>query len=308
MKKILAIMLMVALSMGFILGCKTDKPTDFPECLNNEFYTDVAYVGFAQGSGATISGVDFPVPSGITFKLWHMVKADGTAYIGTKIEEKILWFIPLEYGQHIWRVRPGEWDNPGAQLAKAWDWANALDKGWGSKVKMDRAGHGAAFRRQSDGYVEGFGSDYQCWIPQANSMPNKPQSNSAEQIHWVHHIYDETTFWPNSAGMWANVHGFQEASSDGADGSWVYWVGFDIRTIGIRSADYVIRCKNKATYDEYIYEAFHNPTGLLHKMRSDSRLNYSYGSDVNVEFIFKWGDDDKSFDVHLGTDSYAWEK
>lgn len=302
MKKLLAIAAIAALALT---GCRTtDKPTIHPPCLGSEFYTDVAYVGYAEGSGTTISGVDFPVPSGTKLKLWHMVKTDGTAYIGTKIEEKILWFIPLEYGHHVWRVRPGEWDNPGAQLGKAWDWANCLDKGWGHRVNMDSTGHGASFRRIQDGYVEGFGSEYKCWVPKANSIPNKPKSNSAEQVHWVHHIYDETTFWPNSAGMWANVHGFQEGGPD----NWVYWVGFDVRTIGIRTADYVIRCTNKATYDEYIREAFNNPTGLLHKMRNDSRLNYNYGSDVNVEFIFKWGDDDKSFDVHLGTDSYAWEK
>ena len=302
MKKLFICTLLGALALT---GCKTtnDKPSEFPPCLNNEFYTDVAYVGYAEGSGTIISGVDFPVPSGTKLKLWHMVKTDGTAYIGTKIEEKILWFIPLEYGKHVWRVRPGEWDNPGAQLGKAWDWANCLDKGWGSRVSMDKVSNGASFRRMSDGYVEGFSTEYHCWVPRGNSAPKKA-SNSQEQEHWVNHIYDETTFWPNSAGMWANVHGFQE----GGPGNWVYWVGFDVRTIGIRTADYVIRCTNKATYDEYIREAFSNPTGLLYKMRNDSRLNYSYGSDVNVEFIFKWGDDDKSFDVHLGTDSYAWEK
>ena len=302
MKKLFICTLLGALALT---GCKTtnDKPSEFPPCINNEFYTDVAYVGYAEGSGTIISGVDFPVPSGTKLKLWHMVKTDGTAYIGTKIEEKILWFIPLEYGKHVWRVRPGEWDNPGAQLGKAWDWANCLDKGWGHKVSMDKVSNGASFRRISDGYVEGFSTEYHCWVPRGNSAPKKA-SNSQEQEHWVNHIYDETTFWPNSAGMWANVHGFQE----GGPGNWVYWVGFDVRTIGIRTADYVIRCKNKSTYDEYIHEAFRNPTGLLYKMRKDSRLNYSYGSDVNVEFIFRWGDDDKSFDVHLGTDSYAWEK
>ena len=112
MKKLL-IALMLALAC--VAGCKTDKPNKFPDNPpNNEFYTDVTYVGYAEGSGTIISGVDFPVPSGTKLKLWHMVKADGTAYIGTKIEEKILWFILLEYGQHVWRVRPGEWDNPGA--------------------------------------------------------------------------------------------------------------------------------------------------------------------------------------------------
>lgn len=301
MKKLLMLICAGALALA---GCKTDKPSTHPPCLGSEFYTDVVYVGYAEGSGTIISGVDFPVPSGTKLKLWHMVKADGTAYIGTKIEEKILWFIPLEYGQHVWRVRPGEWDNPGSQLGKAWDWANCLDKNWGYRVNMDKVGSGASFRRVQDGYVEGFGSEYKCWAPKPGSISDPAKLGSTEQVHWVHHIYDETTFWPNSAGMWANVHGFQEGSPD----NWTYWVGFDIRTIGIRTADYVIRCKNKSTYDEYIHEAFHNPTGLLHKMRNDSRLNYRYGSDVNVEFIFKWGDDDKSFDVHLGTDSYAEEK
>jgi len=164
MKKLL---ILAALTAAFtFVGCKTDKPTKFPDPVpNSEFYTDVTYVGYAEGSGTIISGVDFPVPSGTKLKLWHMVKADGTAYIGTKIEEKILWFIPLDYGQHVWRVRPGEWGNPGSQLGKAWDWANALDKNWGYRVNMNKVDRGAAFRRVTDGYVEGFSTEYSCWVP-----------------------------------------------------------------------------------------------------------------------------------------------
>lgn len=124
------------------------------------------------------------------------------------------------------------------------------------------------------------------------------QINSAEQTHWVNHIYDETKFWPNSAAMYANVHGFEEAGG-------TYWVGVDIRSFFIRTADYVIKCKNKSTYDEYINMCVED---MLHKMRRDPRLNYQYGNSVNTEFVFRWGNDDKSFNVHLGTDSYAEEK
>lgn len=130
----------------------------------------------------------------------------------------------------------------------------------------------------------------------------KPLLGSTEQTHWVNHIYDETITWPNKGLMWMNLHGFDEGP--GA----TYWVGMDIRSFGIRVADYIVRCKNKATYDEYINAAARDPEKVLYKMREDSRLNYRYGSDVNIEFKFRWSDDDKSFNVHLGTDSYAEEK
>lgn len=99
--------------------------------------------------------------------------------------------------------------------------------------------------------------------------------------------------------MWGNVHGFDEGPGQ------VYWVGVDIRTFGIRTTDYVIKCKNKSTYDEYINMPVED---MLHKMRNDSRLDYKYGDDVEIEFIFRWGDEDKSFNVRFATDSYAEEK
>ena len=122
---------------------------------------------------------------------------------------------------------------------------------------------------------------------------------SSKQEHWVNHIYDETKFWPNTGGMWANVHGFDEGPGQ------TYWIGVDIRSFFIRCADYVIKCKNRSTYEEYVNMCAED---VLHKMRSDPRLNYKYGNDVNVEFNFRWGGDNKSFDVHLATDSYAEEK
>ncbi len=134
------------------------------------------------------------------------------------------------------------------------------------------------------------------------SLFKKPMLASSEQTHWVNHIHDETVTWPNSAMMWMNVHGFDEGPGQ------TYWVGLDGRSFGIRIADYVVKCKTKALYDEYIHAATHDPTKVLYKMREDSRLNYKYGDYVNVDFMFRWGDEDKHFDVHLGTDSYAEEK
>ena len=32
------------------------------------------------------------------------------------------------------------------------------------------------------------------------------------------------------------------------------------------------------------------------------------GGDVDIKFIFKWGDEDKSFNVRFGTDRYAEEQ
>lgn len=131
---------------------------------------------------------------------------------------------------------------------------------------------------------------------------NVPMISSSEAVHWVNHIHDETVTWPNGALMWANVHGFDQGPGQ------TYWIGFDVRSFGFRAADYVIKCKNKSTYDDFLYEACNNPKNLLYKMRGDGRMRYKYGDDVNVEFVFKWGGDSKSFNVHLGTDSYAEEK
>ena len=156
MKKLV---LLVAIAALCLTGCKSTKKTP----VNGPFDCDVTYIGYAESHGADLIPGDVPIPSGITFKLWHMVKEDGTAFIGTKIEEKILWFIPLEYGKHVWKVRPGEWDDPGHKLGKAYDWANVLDKNQGSKVNMTRVGSGASFRRVSDGYIEGFSTEYSCW-------------------------------------------------------------------------------------------------------------------------------------------------
>lgn len=133
--------------------------------------------------------------------------------------------------------------------------------------------------------------------------PAKPSIlGSPEQTHWINHIHDETVTWPNGALMWANVHGFDEGPGK------VYWIGVDVRSFGIRCADYVVKCHNKATYDDFLYTALHDTQKFLYKMREDSRVNYRYGDDVNVEFVFRWGGDKKTFDVHLSTDSYAEEK
>jgi hypothetical protein len=43
-------------------------------------------------------------------------------------------------------------------------------------------------------------------------------------------------------------------------------------------------------------------------MKSDPNLTLLTGDDVNIEYIFRWGSEDKSFDIHLGWDWYAEEK
>ena len=126
--------------------------------------------------------------------------------------------------------------------------------------------------------------------------------SSEEQTHWVNHIYDETVVWPNKAMMWANLHGFDEGPGT------TYWIGFDIRTFGIRSADYLIKCRTKAMYDYFINKASRDPESLLSEMKSNINMNTINGSDVDVEYIFRWGDEDKSFHIHLNWDWYSEEK
>lgn len=127
-------------------------------------------------------------------------------------------------------------------------------------------------------------------------------SVASTQEHWINHIYDETVSWPNGALMWANVHGFDEGP--GA----IYWLGIDIRSFGIRCADYVLKFKSKSLYEEYKSIACNDTKNLLSKMRNDSRLSYTNGGDMDVEYRFRWGGSEKSFHVHLGTDSYAEQR
>ena len=125
---------------------------------------------------------------------------------------------------------------------------------------------------------------------------------STEQTHWINHIYDETVFWPNKAAMWCNVHGFDEGPGQ------TYWIGMDFRSFGIRTADYVIKCKNKATYDKYIDKASRDIENILSSMKYDPNLNVSNGNNVGTEFVFRWGGESKSFNVRLGWDYYVEEK
>ena len=84
-----------------------------------------------------------------------------------------------------------------------------------------------------------------------NRIFKKPTLTSREEVHWVNHICDEFIPPPTPAVQWYNLHGFDEGPGV------VYWVGLDCRNFGIRSADYVIRCKTKVLYDEYV-EAAHD--------------------------------------------------
>lgn len=140
------------------------------------------------------------------------------------------------------------------------------------------------------------------WLQKLFSFFSSKKLKSTEQVHWVNHTFDETVTWPNGALMWANVHGFDQGPGN------TYWVGVDVRSFGIRVADYVVECKNKSTYDDYLDCAVNDTKKFLYKMREDSRVTCSKGSDVNVEFIFKWGDEEKTFNVHLATDQFAEEK
>ena len=138
-------------------------------------------------------------------------------------------------------------------------------------------------------------------LARIKSWFKRSKLKSTEQVHWINHIYDETVTWPNKALMWCNVHGFDEGP--GA----TYWVGMDIRSFGIRAADYIVKCKNKSTYDKWIDKASNDMEHVLSALKSDPELRVINGDDVNVEFIFRWGDEEKTFNVHLGVDWYAEE-
>ena len=79
----------------------------------------------------------------------------------------------------------------------------------------------------------------------------------------------------------------------------------DYRYLGIRIEDYVLKFKNKATYDEYVNLC---PEDFLPKLKSDPRMDMRYGGSVETYFAFKWGGEEKTFNVRLDSDRYAEEK
>ena len=105
--------------------------------------------------------------------------------------------------------------------------------------------------------------------------------------------------------QWGNLHGFEERNEQGG---WTYWLGLDSRCWGIRISDMIIKCKDRATYDKYIEIAKWGGSDLLHAAENDSNLNFARGNNVEIKFFFKWGDEEKTFNVRLAGDFYAEEK
>lgn len=134
--------------------------------------------------------------------------------------------------------------------------------------------------------------------------PSKPLLKSSEETHWVEPIYDATLPGHKAgAGGWVNVWGFRE----GGEGNWTYWVGYDYRWMGIRTQDLLVRCRSKSIYDKYI--RWGTESWLVHnRIQEDPALWTRNGDDVETEFTFRWGDDDKSFNIRLSGDYYGIEK
>lgn len=61
----------------------------------------------------------------------------------------------------------------------------------------------------------------------------------------------------------------------------------DLRSFGIRVADYLIKCKNKSTYDKWIDKASRDTEHVLSAMKDAPELNVINGDDVNIEYIFR---------------------
>lgn len=131
---------------------------------------------------------------------------------------------------------------------------------------------------------------------------------SVKQEHWVEKLYDETFPVSNQnhwgAVGWTNVWGFRE----GCEGNWIYYACADGRILGIRVADMIVKCKSKEIYDKYIEAAKYSTSEFLHKALEDSRLNVKRGNDVEIKFVFRWGDEDKSFNINGKGDLLGEEK
>jgi len=70
----------------------------------------------------------------------------------------------------------------------------------------------------------------------------------------------------------------------------------------------IVKCKSKEIYDKYIEAAKYSTSEFLHKALEDSRLNVKRGNNVEVKFVFRWGKEDKSFNIDGKGDLYAEEK
>ena len=60
----------------------------------------------------------------------------------------------------------------------------------------------------------------------------------------------------------------------------------------------IVKCKNKEIYDEYIKAASFSTSEFLHKALIDSRINVKRGNEVGIKFVFRWGKEDKSFNIN----------
>ena len=129
----------------------------------------------------------------------------------------------------------------------------------------------------------------------------RPSLKGTEETHWVYHIYDETCA-DGQTGGWFNIHGFEEGPGQ------IYWLGIDCRVIfGIRVQDILIKFKSKELYEEYRQKAWKNAHDVHRDMMNDPRLNFRWGSDINTEYVFRWSDESKSFNL-WGNDKYSEEK
>ena len=135
---------------------------------------------------------------------------------------------------------------------------------------------------------------------------------SVKQEHWVEAIYDETFPASNPADGqshwgaigWVNVWGFRE----GSEGNWTYYACADGRILGIRIADMIVKCKDKKIYDDYIKAASYSTSEFLQQALNDSRINVKRGNNVKIKFVFRWGDEDKSFNISGKGDLLGEEK
>lgn len=137
------------------------------------------------------------------------------------------------------------------------------------------------------------------------SVRAKAKLKSSEKTIWVNHILDETLY-PSSANPgWKNLHGFYSEDMDGIH----WWIGIDSRILGIRVQDVVVRFNDEKTYKAWVSEAKAGwGTSIINKVLNDPDFRGWNGSDYNVEFVFRWGGESKSFNVHLDGDRYGEQK
>lgn len=129
-------------------------------------------------------------------------------------------------------------------------------------------------------------------------------SDTVREYH-VTLLFKETIYIKQAAGSWVNIYGFEMRDDNG---ELRRWIGLDDRWLGIRVQDVLLEFKSVNCYSKWKEKAHYDSSSIINDCLTSSDLIGMPGDIVNIEWIFKWGDESKNFDIHLSMDRFAIEK